>query len=271
MNRLHFKNWFRKRKSLKQIDSDHEQQGHYKFLQNDANTVQSSEDYHAVIGRMAAFFAHEIRNPLTSIIGFIQFMEQDPSIKSNPHMAHYTSIIREEATRMETLIQELLSLSKSHLHHDNLSIIDIKHSIEKVVTIYSMQTVNKSISFRTDLLDDIYITGNPSQFERLLINLVKNAVEAIKEMGTIEIRVTKENKFVNISIIDSGPGLTPEQLEQIFYPFYTTKDEGTGLGLPICKTIVETMNGSMDIQNHTNKGVHVKLKIPQNQHTSYKG
>ncbi|WP_100405818.1 sensor histidine kinase [Bacillus solitudinis] len=265
MNISSIKKWFQTKKPKNNKIQKPEEK-----ISEDHTDTEQSEDYHAVIGRMAAFFAHEIRNPLTSIIGFTQFMEQDPSIKSNPNMAHYTSIIREESIRMESLIQELLSLSKSHLNQDNLSIIDVKHCIDKIVTIYSMQTVNNSVAFRTDLLDDIYITGNSGRFERLLINLVKNAVEAIKENGSIDIRVTKESKNIIITIVDSGPGLSHEQLEQIFYPFYTTKDEGTGLGLPICKTIVETLNGTMDIQNHPSKGVQVKLKLPQSQHSSYK-
>jgi signal transduction histidine kinase len=231
---------------------------------------RKSEDDHATIGRMAAFFAHEIRNPLTSIIGFAQFLEENPIIKSDPYTVHYTSIIKEEALRMESLIQELLSLSKSYLHQDNLSIIDVKHSIEKIVHIFSLQTAPSNIQFHSHLADETYITGNASRFERALINLIQNAVEAIQENGTIEIITKKENKFVMIFIIDSGPGISPEHLEQIFYPFYTTKDEGTGIGLPICKTIIETLNGTLDIQNHPTKGAQVTVKIPQSQQIYHK-
>ncbi|MBE3571329.1 MAG: ATP-binding protein, partial [Bacillales bacterium] len=115
-----------------------------------------------------------------------------------------------------------------------------------------------------------YITGNASRFERALINLIQNAVEAIQENGTIEIFSKKENKFVVISIVDSGPGISPEHLEQIFYPFYTTKEEGTGIGLPICQTIIETLNGTLDIQNHPTKGAQVTVKIPQSQQIYHK-
>lgn len=228
--------------------------------------TKTSENYHEVIGRMSAFFAHEIRNPLTSIIGFSQYLEKDATIKSDPSVAQYISIIKEEATKMELLIQELLSLSNSHLHHDNLSIIDVKQSVDKVVNIFSMQETNNRITFHTDAVDDAYITGNTSRFERVLINLFKNAIEAIEEEGTIDIRVRKEGKSVILDIIDSGPGISPEHLEQIFFPFYTTKDEGTGIGLPICKTIIETLNGNMSIQNSLTKGVHVKIQIPQCKH-----
>lgn len=266
MNLSFIKKWF----SNKSEKQDHEEKHDEK--QSDTSSNESArpanENYHAVIGRMSAFFAHEIRNPLTSIIGFAEFMEQHPAIKADPNIAHYTSIIREEALKMELLIQELLSLSKSHLDHDNLSIIDVKQSVNKIITIYTMKADKQNITFQTHIEEDVYITGNASRFERMIINLINNAIEAIQEEGTIEIRIVKEHKHVYISIIDSGPGIDPDQLEQIFYPFYTTKDEGTGIGLPICKTIVETLNGTMDITNHPTKGVHVKMKIPYSEHAT---
>ncbi len=232
---------------------------------NHLGSINKCDNYHVGIGKMAAFFAHEIRNPLTSIIGFSQYLEQKSAIKADPNISHYISIIKEEALKMELMIQELLSLSTSHLEHDNLSIIDVRHSIEKIITIYSIQTADKNITFKTNLAEETYITGNTIRFERMLVNLIKNAIEAIQENGIIEIIVTKADNFIFISIIDSGPGIPVEQLEQIFFPFFTTKDVGTGIGLPICKAIIETLNGTMTIENHPSKGVHVKMKIPQNQ------
>ncbi len=268
MNFSFLRKWFLKKDKQSTTRKKAKQSSKADSTPDKTELNQSSEDYHAVIGKMSAFFAHEIRNPLTSIIGFAEFMEQHPTIKSDPNIAHYTSIIREEAVKMELLIQELLSLSKSHLDQDNLSIIDVKQSLKKIITIYSMRADKKNITFVTSLQDETYITGNTSRFERMIVNIINNAIEAIKEEGTIDVRIVKENKYVFISIIDSGPGIDPAQLEQIFYPFYTTKDEGTGIGLPICKTIVETLQGTIDIQNHPTKGIHVKIKIPNSQHTS---
>ncbi|MFT8323180.1 MAG: HAMP domain-containing sensor histidine kinase [Bacillus sp. (in: firmicutes)] len=229
----------------------------------------SSDKFDSEIGKMAAFFAHEIRNPLTTIIGFTQYLEKEAKAKSETNIAHYSSIIREEANRIELLIQELLTLSKSHLHYDNLTIIDVKHSIEKIVTIYSLQFEKKNITIHTNVGSSLYISGNANRFERLLINLIKNAGEAIEENGTISIEAAKENKKIVISIKDNGPGISPKQLEDIFYPFYTTKDEGTGLGLPICKTIVETLNGQLEISSELNEGVNITISIPESRHTSF--
>ncbi|MCD8502414.1 MAG: hypothetical protein LRY71_13080 [Bacillaceae bacterium] len=107
----------------------------------------SVTNHHATIGKVAAFFAHEIRNPLTTIIGFSKYLEQENLIKSNPTISNYISIIKDEALRMEILIKELLSLSKTHLEDDNLSIIDVKHSIEKIITIYTMQADKQNVRF----------------------------------------------------------------------------------------------------------------------------
>ncbi|MGO4890612.1 sensor histidine kinase [Anaerobacillus sp. MEB173] len=269
MSNLFNKKWFRKKtQSNEKMEQQLKEENERVLGIEEEN--QSIDQQHAVIGRMAAFFAHEIRNPLTSIIGFSQFLEKKPVIQENPDVAHYISIIKDEATRMESLIQELLSLSNSHLHQDNLSIIDVRHSIEKIVTIYQFQVTDRNIEIKIDLAEEAYIFGNTNRFERVVINLIKNAIEAIGENGAINIQVTRENNDVHISMIDTGPGIPPEKLEQVFYPFFTTKDEGTGIGLPICKTIIETLKGTLDIQNHPTKGAHVMIKIPESQNSPYK-
>ncbi|WP_141432628.1 nitrogen regulation protein NR(II) [Bacillus sp. 03113] len=269
MNPLFKTKWFtRRKKKIHEIKKENDLTESMDFL-NETDMKSTNEGYLAGIGRMAAFFAHEIRNPLTTIIGFAQVLEKNPIIKADPSIAHYASIIREEADKMEYLIQELLSLSKSHLNQDHLSIIDVKQSIEKIITINEMKTSQTSIQFKANLEMETYVTGNAHRFERLMINLIKNAIEAIGTTGTIFINVIKHKKEVEISIIDDGPGIPPEQLEQIFYPFYTTKDEGTGIGLPICKTIVETLNGTLDVQNHPNMGAKVTITLPQSRNTSF--
>ncbi|MEK3889894.1 sensor histidine kinase [Bacillus sp. FSL K6-3431] len=231
-------------------------------LPDKPNEQKSPENYDEVIGRMAAFFAHEIRNPLTSIIGFAQFLEQDQVVQSNHNISQYLSIIKEEALRMESLIKELLSLSTTDFHQDNLSIIDMKYSIEKVITIFSMQPNHANVQFSTSFSDETYINGNVGRFEQLLINLINNAIEASNDDCIIDIHIEKENEYASVLISDNGIGIPVEQLEQIFFPLYTTKDEGTGVGLPICKAIVETLNGTISIQNNLPKGTQVKLRIP---------
>lgn len=228
-----------------------------------------NESYHQAIGRMAAFFAHEIRNPLTSIIGFAQFLEQDEIIRSHDNLSQYISIIKEESMKMEVLIEELLNLSKAHLHQDHLSIIDIEHSINKIISIFEMQDRYQDIHFQTQVSKDCYVLGNVHQFERVLLNLLNNGIEAMQEKGIIEISVHKRNVSVLLDIIDDGPGILPEDMERIFLPFFTTKDEGTGIGLPVCRTIIEAMNGTLKITNHPTKGIHVSIELPQSKHMTY--
>ncbi|PKG21725.1 two-component system sensor histidine kinase NtrB [Niallia nealsonii] len=260
MIRVFSKRWLKRKQKLKEKS---------KSVYTPETPKLSGDEFDSEIGKMAAFFAHEIRNPLTTIIGFTQYLEKEALAKSETNIAQYSSIIREEANRIEYLIQELLTLSKMHLHNDNLSIIDVKHSLKKIVTIYSLQFEKKNIMFTTNLEGSLYISGNSNHFERLVINLIKNAGEAIQKDGTISVEAVKEpHKNIAIYIKDSGPGIPKEQLESIFHPFYTTKDEGTGLGLPICKSIIETMNGNLEIWSEPNEGLQIKITIPESKHTS---
>ncbi|MFK4998889.1 histidine kinase dimerization/phospho-acceptor domain-containing protein [Bacillus sp. N9] len=135
-------------------------------------------NYDEIVGRMSAFFAHEIRNPLTSIIGFTQFLEQDEVVQANPRIQQYLSIIKEESLRMESLIQELLSLATTDFQRDNVSIVDVKYIIEKTIVIFQMQPDHQNVHFKTTLVDEVYIKGNADRLEQLLINLINNAIEA---------------------------------------------------------------------------------------------
>lgn len=256
INSTYFKKWFRK-KDL--IDGQ-------EAMSHDDEDSQTDLKKDAIIGRMTAFFAHEIRNPLTTIVGFSQHLEKNSTIKNDPNLSVYVSIIKEEALRMEQLIQELLNLSKAHYSNDNVTIIDVKLSIDKIVTIYTKKAAEKNITFKAELVDNVFIRGNIDRFESVLINLIVNAIEAIERDGKIEIHMKKGNNFVTITITDSGPGISDEDLEQIFYPFYTTKSNGTGIGLAICQTIIESLGGTINIYN-VSSGARVKIKLPLSKQT----
>ncbi len=230
----------------------------------------TEEEYQTSIEYMTAFFAHEFRNPLTSIIGFTQFLEQHETVKGDESIAQYISIIKEESLRMNSLIQELLSLSPSRFSQDNLSIIDVKYSLEKIVAIYQLQSKEKLIHISTDIPDNTYITGNTGRFERVFVNLIKNAIEAVEGNGTIDISAKKEGGHIIISIIDTGPGFKNNDIKQVFTPFYTTKDDGTGIGLPICKATIESFKGTIEIRNHPTLGAHVEITLPHYDQVAFK-
>ncbi|MBO0996037.1 sensor histidine kinase [Bacillus sp. SD088] len=223
---------------------------------------EKRENHDEIIGRLAAFFAHEIRNPLTSIIGFTQFLEQDQTVKADPKISQYLSIIKDEALRMESLIQELLILSTTDFQKDHLSIINVKNMVEKSIAIFKMQPEYENVQFSTDLPDEIYITGNESRLKQLFVNLMNNAIEASEGDCLIHTRLKKEDKDVWIFITDNGKGVPEELIDHLFSPFFTTKEEGTGVGLPICKAIVETLNGELSIQNQQPKGTQVRIRLP---------
>ncbi|QKS70594.1 HAMP domain-containing histidine kinase [Paenalkalicoccus suaedae] len=240
------------------------------FQQESTSTNAKSDDYHKSIGKMSAFFAHEIRNPLTTINGFIQMMEREPVIQTDDKLSTYISIMKDESKRIELLIEELLNLSHANKGIENFSIIDVRKSLEKVLYVFRNQYGEDRLLFKTKIEDSIYVMGNESGFERTLINMIKNAVEAMNGKGTIFIELEKLDSNVILKIIDSGPGISEKDLEHIFYPFYTTKDDGTGIGLSICKTIVESMQGTISISNHIKYGAEVLISLPESKHASYK-
>ncbi|MBS4206997.1 HAMP domain-containing sensor histidine kinase [Bacillus sp. FJAT-50079] len=236
--------------------------------QEEVNVERQTANYDEIVGRMSAFFAHEIRNPLTSIIGFTQFLEQDEVVQANPKIQHYLSIIKDEALRMEALIQELLSLATTDFQRDNVSIVDVKYIIEKTVIIFQMQPEYQNIYFNTSLLEEVYIKGNADRLEQLLINLINNAIEACGKDCSIDIFLEKDSENVSILIADNGIGIPVDQIDQIFYPLFTTKDTGSGIGLPVCKAIVETLGGTITLQNRLPKGTEVRVEIPLIKHSS---
>lgn len=215
---------------------------------------------------MIAYFVHECRNPLASIMGFTQFLEQHPKIKADYTLTKYVSLMKEESLQIDSLIQELLCLSPTHIEKDAFSIIDVKFSLEKVVSVYELQAKKSNITINTNIVEDLFVTGKANQFERMIINLLKNAIEAIHENGTIDLVATKSNRHILISIIDSGPGLSFENIKHAFNPFFTTKKEGTGIGLTISKATIEALNGSIHIEKHPDKGLHVKISLPEYEH-----
>ena len=191
----------------------------------------------AVLGEMSARVAHEIRNPLSAIGGFAQRAKK---IAQNDKMAKYLDIILKETKRLENLVNQTLEFSRS-----NLNAIFEERSINEIITdaieLYSNKIEEKSISLELDL-DERNITAmvEANHFKEVVMNLIQNAIEAVEEgTGKIKISTRESAGNVVVEVWNNGLPIPPDKLEKIFQPFYTTKTHGTGLGLPICKKIIE--------------------------------
>ncbi len=190
----------------------------------------------AVLGEMSARVAHEIRNPLSAIGGFAQRAKK---IAKDEKMERYLSIILSETRRLEELVNQTLEFSRSNLN-SNFEERSVNDIVEEAVELYMDKVKEKGISLELKLSDDDVRTAlEPNHFKEVIMNLIQNAVEAVEDDGKIEIRTSSNDKEVIIEIWNNGLPISPDKLEKIFQPFYTTKTHGTGLGLPICKKIIE--------------------------------
>lgn len=210
----------------------------------------------SVIGHLAASVAHEIRNPLTSIKGFIQLMQSTNELNSC-----YLDIMLDEIDRINTITSEMLILGKNQ--EVNYQRLDIRESIQQVLTLMKAQTnLNNIELLYKEKNQPVMIKANDAQIKQVLINLIKNSIEAISEKGKIMIDFEMVQNEAILTIADNGAGMEPERLERIGELFYSTKEKGTGIGLAVCKKIIQRHNGEISFKSEKNKGTIVTIRIP---------
>ncbi len=209
----------------------------------------------SVAGQLATGIAHEIRNPLTSLKGFLQLMQA--GIKGKDA---YYKIMMEEIEKMETMTSELLFLSKPST--DKKAIEPLKEMIDDVVTLLNSQARIKGINLNVKPFHDTYIFCDRSQIKQVLINIIKNAIEAVDQMGNIRVEVAEVNDRVQIDVIDDGCGVSNEMIDKLREPFYTTKENGTGLGLLVTQQLLINHEATLDILADVEKGSVFRINLP---------
>ncbi|ENH96968.1 sporulation kinase [Gracilibacillus halophilus YIM-C55.5] len=209
----------------------------------------------SIAGQLAAGIAHEIRNPLTSLKGFVQLLQAGISSKEE-----YYKIMIDEIEKINTITSELLFISKPMTDEKNLE--NVKEMLQDVVTLLQTQANLYDIQLTLNVSDKLDIYCDRSQMKQVFINLIKNAIEEMTNGGTIEIDVTHDDKWCVISIIDEGPGVPKHLLHKLKEPFFTTKKNGTGLGLMISNQIIDNHQGQLDIQSNPSKGSTFRIYLP---------
>ncbi|MEB1807128.1 MAG: PAS domain S-box protein [Bacillaceae bacterium] len=216
--------------------------------------IRRSEKLSAV-GQLAAGVAHEIRNPITVISGFLQLMQQQEQNTNN-----HVPVMLSELARINKIISEFLLLAKPGVQ--KFENVKIRYLIREVVTLLDTSAIMKSISITSEFsIDDTTVECDPDQIKQVLINLLKNSIEAMDDGGQIHIHVFEKDNMIHIQIKDTGNGIPQEALERIGEPFFTTKPKGTGLGLMICDRIIEHHHGKMDISSVQGKGTTVTINL----------
>ncbi|MDR0266535.1 ATP-binding protein [Paenibacillus sp.] len=209
-------------------------------------------------GQLAAGIAHEIRNPLTSINGFVKLMRTSTRCTDS-----YFEIIESELNRIELIVNELLVLSKPQGNHVSKP-VNVLPVLEQVITLMKVQSALKDIEIKFIGPDDsLWIVGEINQLKQVFINLLKNSIDAMEVSGTIYVTADSSDQEVLLSVQDEGSGMTPEQIQRLGQPFFTTKETGTGLGFMITQNIIHNHGGSIQIESTPGQVTTFTVKLPR--------
>ncbi len=221
---------------------------------NEELLINSEKLY--VAGQLAAGIAHEIRNPLTSLKGFLQLI-----VSGRRNNNSYYDIMNAELDRIEDIVSELLMLSKPQVYE--LTYQDLRVMMRDTVTLLEAQAILHNIAIEAEYgTEPLWIYGVENQVKQVFINVIKNAIEAMIDGGWIRINLSREHDGVFVRIRDEGPGIGEDQLAKMGQPFYTTKEKGTGLGLMVSYKIVDNHQGKIDVKSELGKGTLFEITLP---------
>jgi two-component system nitrogen regulation sensor histidine kinase GlnL len=231
------------------------------------------KDILASLGSIAAGVAHEIKNPLGSIIGASQLLQEE--IKNNLELSQYAKVVVKEAERVNRLIEDLLSLTKpTRLNRKKFNIHEI---LKNILLLEGASPANASIAFQEAYDPSLpEIVADKERLTQVFLNLVRNGIEAMSGKGTLKLvtrastdyhvtRINGEKRhypMIVIEVHDEGDGISEEAMERLFTPFYTTKPKGVGLGLVISHKIIEEHEGFIKIESKVGRGSIFKVYLP---------
>lgn len=202
--------------------------------------------------------SHEIKNPIAVCKGYLDMY--DP--KNQEHFAKYIPIIKSEINRTLDLLQDFSACNKIKIECD---IIDISLLLEEMKNNFTLMFDDKNIKSYFDLPDEeIYIYGDYNRLNQVLVNIIKNSIEAtdINKKSYIKIYTKQTKKYITIYVEDNGIGMSKENMEKMYEPFFTTKQNGTGLGLLLSSEIINLHKGELEYESEENVGTKAIIKLP---------
>ena len=224
--------------------------------------IKANEEYKKITHdnkvKMSLFkITHEIKNPIAVIKAYLDML----NIKNQKQVKKYIPIIKSEIDRLLTLLEDFLLVNKANVSFD---LMDINMLIEDIVDKEHSLISASNIKLNVDLLDDeIYINGDYNRLSQVLINIIKNSIEAIEDRkGIINISSVINDKYVVIAVEDNGVGISKKKMAKIKEPFYTTKSRGTGLGVSLSDEIIKAHGGTLIYKSREFAGTKVIIKLP---------
>ena len=210
----------------------------------------------SVIGQMAAGVAHEIRNPLTSLKGFVQLLRAYPEGKDE-----YFGIMLSELDRIEFIISEFLVLAKPQVILQRKR--EMRPLLEQIVMIADTHAIMHNVQIITSYAENLpSIVCEENQLKQVFLNLLKNAVEAMPNGGEVRVSAAVEGEMMVIAFSDQGCGISEEQLAKLGEPFFTTKPNGTGLGLMVSYKIIANHGGTISVRSDEGTGTTFEIRLP---------
>ncbi|WP_339170644.1 ATP-binding protein [Anoxybacillus sp. FSL W8-1294] len=209
----------------------------------------------SVIGELAAGIAHEIRNPLTSIKGFLQMMKETKQVDER-----FVQIMLDEIERVNQIVTQLLVLAKPQMKaYKPLHLNDV---IDYVIELFTYEAILQNVQIKYEPRTTAIVYGDKNELIQVVVNVVKNALEAMPKGGVLTITTEDEDDRVHLVIEDTGKGIEQERLKHIGEPFYTLKEKGMGLGLTTSMKIVHEHKGTMHIESKVGEGTKVHIVLP---------
>ncbi|MFY9844220.1 MAG: sensor histidine kinase [Terriglobales bacterium] len=222
-------------------------------------TQMSRAEHLATLGELATGLAHEIRNPLAGIAGVIEIIGRDlPS--TSPALA-VVKDVRLEIAQINRILTDLLETARPHPPQICLS--NLNTTVEHAVMLARQQVLSKPIKIELQKAPDLAeVEHDSDQIHQVLLNLLLNGVQALEGEGTVQVEIGSQDECATVVVSDTGRGIPPQNLTNIFRPFYTTKGNGTGLGLSLARRIVEEHHGRIEVSSVVGKGSKFTVLLP---------
>ncbi|MCG5056178.1 MAG: hypothetical protein KA712_24790 [Myxococcales bacterium] len=239
-------------------------------------TLQNSQVYErmkererlAALGQMAAGLAHEIRNPLGSIKGAAQYLLPSADQSIDPSSREFLNIIVEEVDRLNKTVSQFLDYARPYRGEQQP--LDVNQILRKTLTLIEKEEGASKVEISTNLADLPPVRADAEQLRQVFLNLMLNALQAMPSGGKLHVSTTLRRAtrrgaaaaFFEVRFKDTGAGIPPENLKDLFVPFFTTKDQGTGLGLPISQRIIENHGGTIEVRSRVGVGSTFTVLLP---------
>jgi len=224
-------------------------------------TQMSRAEHLATLGELAAGLAHEIRNPLAGIAGVIEIIGRD--LPSTSPARAVVKDVRQEITQINRILTDLLETARPHPPQVCMS--NLNTTVEHAVMLARQQVLSKPIKIEFVQAPDLpEVEHDSDQIHQVLLNLLLNAVQAMEGAGSVRVEVGSRDDYATVIVSDTGRGISPQHLPNIFRPFYTTKGNGTGLGLSLARRIAEEHHGRIEVSSVVGKGSKFTVVLPFN-------